>query len=117
VCSSDLDYAVAASIGGAAINGALGELCGSAVEGGTGTGTDIGPLGICGSSFGASVRVWETSYSYTKDKYADSLKPANVYETNSYLRSVSAVPDGPRQEPILIHEENEGLMAFGLPHQ
>ncbi|MDB5969727.1 MAG: hypothetical protein JWQ90_2177 [Hydrocarboniphaga sp.] len=109
------DYAVAASIGGAAINGALGELCGSAANGGTGTG--IGPLGICGSSFGSSVRVWETSGEYTHGKTTDSLKQAGVYDGNKYLRSVSAVPDGPRQEPILIHEENEGLMAFGLPHQ
>ncbi|WP_157623119.1 hypothetical protein [Solimonas soli] len=109
------DYAVAASIGAAAINGALGELCGSQANGGTGTG--IGPLGICGSSFGSSVRVWETSGSYTHGKTKDSLKEAGVYQGNPYLRSVSAVPDGPRQEPILIHEENEGLMGFGTPHQ
>jgi len=109
------DYAVAASIGAAAINGALGELCGSQANGGTGTG--IGPLGICGSSFGSSVRVWEPSWNYTHGKTKDSLKEANVYPGNPYLRSVSAVPDGPRQEPILIHEENEGLMAFGVPHQ
>ncbi len=109
------DYAVAASIGGAAINGALGELCGGQAT--AGLKTDIGPLGICGSSFGSSVRVWETSGSYTKGKTRDSLKPTGVYPGNPYLRSVSAVPDGPRQEPILIHEENEGLMAFGLPHQ
>jgi hypothetical protein len=109
------DYAVAASIGAAAINGALGELCGSAANGGTGTG--IGPLGVCGSSFGSSVRVWEPSGEYTYGKTKDSLKEAGVYAGNPYLRSVSAVPDGPRQEPILIHEENEGLMAFGLPHQ
>ena len=106
------DYAVPASIGAAAINGALGALCGQDQQLG-----GVGPLGICGSSFGASVRVWETSGTYTKGKTKDSLKPANVYANNPYLRSVSAVPDGPRIEPILIHEENEGLMAFGLPHQ
>lgn len=105
------DYAVAASIGAAAINGALGPLCGQDAQLG------VGPLGICGSSFGASVRVWETSGTYTNGNTKDSLKPANVYANNPYLRSVSAVPDGPRIEPILIHEENEGIMAFGLPHQ
>lgn len=109
------DYAVAASIGAAAINGALGELCGGQNNGGLVSG--IGPLGICGSSFGSSVRVWETSGEYAHGKTTDSLKQAGVYDGNKYLRSVSAVPDGPRQEPILIHEENEGLMAFGLPHQ
>ena len=30
---------------------------------------------------------------------------------------MSAVPDGPREEFVLFHEENEGLMPFGLPHQ
>lgn len=110
------DYAVPASIGVAAINGALGAFCGNLAGSGQ-AGLSNSPLGICGSSFGSSVRVWETSYSYTKGKTKDSLKPANVYPNNPYLRSVSAVPDGPRIEPILIHEENEGLMAFGLPHQ
>ncbi|MGQ0503051.1 MAG: hypothetical protein ACT4P0_10680 [Panacagrimonas sp.] len=110
------DYAVPASIGLAAINGALGAFCGNL--GGSGKpGLSNTPLGLCGSSFGASVRVWETSYTYTKGKTRDSLKPANVYKSNKYLRSVSAVPDGPRREVVLFHEENEGLMAFGLPHQ
>jgi hypothetical protein len=110
------DYAVPASIGAAAVNGALAAFCGNLAGSGQ-AGLSNSPLGICGSSFGSSVRVWETSYSYTKGKTRDSLKPANVYANNPYLRSVSAVPDGPRREPILIHEENEGLMAFGLPHQ
>ncbi|MGQ0699197.1 MAG: hypothetical protein ACT4PZ_13250 [Panacagrimonas sp.] len=110
------DYAVPASIGLAALNGVVGALCGNL--GGSGKpGLSNTPLGLCASSFGSSVRVWETSNSYTKGKTKDSLKPANVYNSNKYLRSVSAVPDGPRREPILIHEENEGLMAFGLPHQ
>ena len=109
------DYAVPASIGAAAVNGALAAFCGNLPLGETGLADS--PLGICGSSFGSSVRVWETSYSYTKDKTKDSLKPANVYASNPYLRSVSAVPDGPRHEPISIHEENEGLMAFGTLHQ
>ncbi len=110
------DYAVPASIGAAAINGALAAFCGNLAGSGA-AGLSNTPLGICGSSFGASVRVWETSNSYTKGKTRDSLKPANIYPDNPYIRSVSAVPDGPRVEPILIHEENEGLMAFGTPHQ
>ncbi|MGQ0621320.1 MAG: hypothetical protein ACT4QA_15575 [Panacagrimonas sp.] len=110
------DYAVPASIGVAALNGVLGAFCGS-LPIGDGIGVGGTPLGICGSSFGSSVRVWETSYSYTLGKTKDSLKPANVYNNNPYLRSVSAVPDGPRHEPISFHEENEGLMPFGLPHQ
>lgn len=109
------DYAVPASIGAAAINGALAAFCGNLPTGDTGLGSS--PLGICGSSFGSSVRVWETTYRYQQGKTKDSLKPANVYPSNPYLRSVSAVPDGPRQEPITIHEENEGLMAFGTLHQ
>lgn len=109
------DYAVPASIGAAAINGVLAAFCGNLpfVE----TGLADSPLGICGSSFGSSVRVWETTNSYTEGKTKDSLKQVNVYKNNSYLRSVSAVPDGPRHEPISIHEENEGLMPFGMPHQ
>ncbi len=104
------NYAVPASIGVAALNGALTEFCSNAYLG-------IGPLGICGSSFGSSVHVWETSNSYTYGKTRDSLKPAGVYADNPYIRSVSALPDGPRVEPVLIHEENEGAMAFGIPHQ
>lgn len=110
------DYAVPASIGVAALNGALAAFCGNLPYTG-GASLAQTPLGICGSSFGSSVRVWETSNSYTNGKTKDSLKEAGVYKGNTYLRSVSAVPDGPRHEPILIHEENEGLMAFGLPHQ
>lgn len=107
------DYAVAASIGAAAINGALRGLCNQ-----EGTGVSAGPLGICGSSFGSSVRVFPTSNSYTYGKTKDSLAGnAGVYDTNPYIRSVSAVPDGPRHEQVIFHEENEGLMAFGLPHQ
>lgn len=111
------DYAVPASIGAAAINGALSVLCskGNGVLGVSAG--DLGPLGICGSTYGASVRVWETSNSYTYGKTKDALKKANVYDDNPYIRSVSAVPDGPRQEDVLFHEENEGLMAFGLPHR
>lgn len=105
------DYAVAASIGAAAINGALRGLCNQSQS------ANVGPLGVCGSSFGSSVRVYPTSNSYTHGKTKDSLVQANVYPTNPYLRSVSAVPDGPRYEQVIFHEENEGLMAFGLPHQ
>lgn len=105
------DYAVAASIGAAAINGALRGFCN---QDGT---INKGPLGVCGSSFGSSVRVFPTSYSYTKDKTKDSLVPTGPYKTNPYIYSVSAVPDGPRHETVLFHEENEGLMPFGLPHQ
>lgn len=109
------DYAVAASIGAAAINGALRGVCNQgAFTGGTGNGS---PLGVCGSTFGSSVRVFETSYQYNRGKTRDSLKEANVYASNPYIRSVSAVPDGPREELVLFHEENEGLMPFGLPHQ
>ena len=111
------DYAVAASIGAAAINGALRGLCNqeSLVSGGQSI--SPGPLGVCGSSFGSSVRVYPTSGSYTHGKTKDSLAQANVYAGNPYIRSVSAVPDGPRHEEVIFHEENEGLMAFGLPHQ
>lgn len=105
------DYAVPASIGASAINGALRGFCNQTAIGGG------NPLGVCGSTFGASVRVFETSGTYTKDKTRDSLKTADVYGNNPYIRSVSAVPDGPRVEQVLFHEENEGLMAFGLPHQ
>ena len=31
------------------------------------------------------------------------LDPANVYASNPYVRSVSAVPDGPREELVLFH--------------
>ncbi|SEQ39865.1 hypothetical protein SAMN04488038_10654 [Solimonas aquatica] len=105
------DYAVAASIGGAAINGALRGLCNQS------TAINTGPLGVCGSSFGSSVRVYPTSGSYTHGKTKDSLAKADIYRSNPYIRSVSAVPDGPRHEQVIFHEENEGLMAFGLPHQ
>ncbi len=105
------DYAVPASIGAAAINGALSVFCAKNQT------VNVGPLGICGSTYGASVRVWETSGVYNLGKTRDSLKEANVYGNNSYIRSVSAVPDGPRHEEVLFHEENEGLMAFGLAHQ
>lgn len=105
------DYAVAASIGAAAVNGALRGLCNQS------QGANVGPLGLCGSSFGSSVRVYQTSNRYTKGKTKDSLVPSNVYASNPYIRSVSAVPDGPRYEQVIFHEENEGLMAFGLPHQ
>lgn len=105
------DYAVAASIGVAAINGALRGLCNQSGS------INAGPLGVCGSTFGSSVRVYPTSYSYTYGKTKDSLAEANIYPTNPYIHSVSAVPDGPRQEQVIFHEENEGLMAFGLPHQ
>lgn len=106
------DYAVAASIGAAAINGALRGLCNQ-----TSSPISAGPLGVCGSSFGSSVRVYPTTNSYTHGKTKDSLAQANVYSSNPYIRSVSAVPDGPRHEQVIFHEENEGLMAFGLPHQ
>lgn len=105
------DYAVAASIGAAAINGALRGFCN---QNGT---INAGPLGVCGSSFGSSVRVFQTSNSYTHGKTKDSLAQSGVYQGNPYIYSVSAVPDGPRQESVLFHEENEGLMPFGLPHQ
>jgi len=109
------DYAVAASIGASAINGALRGICNQgAFTNNTGSGS---PLGVCGSTFGSSVRVFETSGVYNRGKTRDSLKAANVYPSNPYIRSVSAVPDGPREELVLFHEENEGLMPFGLPHQ
>ncbi len=111
------DYAVAASIGAAAINGALRGLCNqeSLIPGAPSL--NPGPLGICGSSFGSSVRVYKTSESYTHGKTQDSLAKSNIFPSNPYIRSVSAVPDGPREELVVFHEENEGLMAFGLPHQ
>jgi hypothetical protein len=111
------NYAVPASIGVAATNGALAAFCNrEGLVGGLSV-RDVGPLGICGSSFGSAVHVFETTGSYARGKTTDSLKPANVYGSNAYIRSVSAVPDGPRNEPLILHEENEGLMAFGLPHQ
>ncbi len=100
------DYAVAASIGAAAINGALRGLCNQEPLVTGGQSISAGPLGI-----------YPTSNSYTNGKTIDSLTQAGIYSTNPYLRSVSAVPDGPRQEEVIFHEENEGLMAFGLPHQ
>ena len=112
------DYAVAASIGAAAINGALRGLCNQeSLLANGGSSSSAGALGICGSSFGSSVRVYKTSDSYTKGKTQDSLAKSNIFPSNPYIRSVSAVPDGPRQEEVIFHEENEGLMAFGLPHQ
>ncbi len=112
------DYAVAASIGASAINGALRGLCNQDPLVAGGKGISAGPLGICGSSFGSSVRVYPTSNSYTHGKTKDSLAGnATAYGTNPYIRSVSAVPDGPRQEAVIFHEENEGLMGFGVPHQ
>jgi hypothetical protein len=112
------DYAVAASIGAAAINGALRGLCNQdPVVSGAPT-ISAGPLGICGSTFGSSIRVYPTSNSYTHGKTKDSLAGnSTVYATNPYIQSVSAVPDGPRHEQVIFHEENEGMMAFGLPHQ
>ncbi len=109
------DYAVAASIGASAINGALIGICNQG--GGSNGDRAAGPLGVCGSTFGSSVRVFETSGRYKRGNTRDSLKEANVYDSNPYVRSVSAVPDGPREEFVLFHEENEGLMPFGLPHQ
>ncbi len=111
------DYAVAASIGAAAINGALRGLCNQESLIAGGPAISAGPLGVCGSSFGSSVRVYKTSDSYTHGKTQDSLSKSNIFPSNPYIRSVSAVPDGPRQEQVIFHEENEGLMAFGLPHQ
>lgn len=111
------DYAVAASIGAAAINGALRGLCNQESLIAGAPAVSAGPLGICGSSFGSSVRVYKTSESYTHGKTQDSLSKSNIFSSNPYIRSVSAVPDGPRQEQVIFHEENEGLMAFGLPHQ
>jgi len=111
------DYAVAASIGAAAINGALRGLCNQEPVVTGGQSISAGPLGVCGSTFGSSVRVYPTSNSYTNGKTKDSLAQAGVYASNPYIRSVSAVPDGPRHEEVIFHEENEGLMAFGLPHQ
>ena len=108
------DYAVAASIGAAAINGALRGICNQAAFN---PGATPRPLGVCGSTFGSSVRVFEASGEYNRGKTRDSLKEANVYASNPYVRSVSAVPDGPRVEAVLFHEENEGLMPFGMPHQ
>jgi hypothetical protein len=111
------DYAVAASIGAAAINGALRGLCNQEplVQGGQSI--SAGVFGICGSTYGSSVRVWPTSNSYTHGKTKDSLAQANIYSTNAYIRSVSAVPDGPRYEEVIFHNENEGTMGFALPHQ
>ncbi len=111
------DYAVAASIGAAAINGALRGLCNQEPLVTGGKSISAGPLGVCGSTFGSSVRVYPTSNSYTYGKTIDSLQKADIYKSNPYIRSVSAVPDGPRHEEVIFHEENEGLMAFGLPHQ
>jgi hypothetical protein len=111
------DYAVAASIGAAAINGALRGLCNQEPLVTGGQSISAGPLGVCGSTFGSSVRVYPTSNSYTNGKTIDSLTKAGIYASNPYIRSVSAVPDGPRHEEVIFHEENEGLMAFGLPHQ
>jgi len=111
------DYAVAASIGAAAINGALRGLCNQEPLVTGGQSISAGPLGVCGSTFGSSVRVYPTSNSYTNGKTIDSLTQAGIYASNPYIRSVSAVPDGPRHEEVIFHEENEGLMAFGLPHQ
>ena len=111
------DYAVAASIGAAAINGALRGLCNQEPLIAGGKSISAGPLGVCGSTYGSSVRVYPTSNSYTNGKTKDSLAQAGIYAGNPYIRSVSAVPDGPRQEEVIFHEENEGLMAFGLPHQ
>ncbi len=111
------DYAVAASIGAAAINGALRGLCNQEPIVTGGQSISAGPLGVCGSTFGSSVRVYPTSNSYSNGKTKDSLAQAGVYASNPYIRSVSAVPDGPRHEEVIFHEENEGLMAFGLPHQ
>ncbi|MDB5987723.1 MAG: hypothetical protein JWR16_2776 [Nevskia sp.] len=112
------DYAVAASIGAAAINGALRGLCNQEPLIAGGRSISAGALGICGSTYGSSVRVYPTSNSYTHGKTKDSLAGnSTVYRTNPYIRSVSAVPDGPRQEEVIFHEENEGLMGFGVPHQ
>jgi hypothetical protein len=111
------DYAVAASIGAAAINGALRGLCNQEPLVTGAKSISAGPLGVCGSSYGSSVRVWPTSNSYTHGKTKDSLSETNVYASNPYLRSVSAMPDGPRHEEVIFHEENEGTMGFALPHQ
>lgn len=111
------DYAVAASIGAAAINGALRGLCNQEPLIAGGQSISAGPLGICGSTYGSSVRVYPTSDSYTHGKTKDSLAQAGVYGTNPYIRSVSAVPDGPRHEEVIFHEENEGTMGFAVPHQ
>lgn len=112
------DYAVAASIGAAAINGALRGLCNQEpLVSGTQS-ISAGPLGICGSTYGSSVRVYPTNTQYVHGNTKNSLAGnATAYPTNPYIRSVSAVPDGPRQEEVIFHEENEGLMGFGLPHQ
>jgi len=112
------DYAVAASIGAAAINGALRGLCNQEPLTANGASIPAGPLGICGSTYGSSVRVWPTSNSYTYGKTKDSLAGTSTdYSTNPYIRSVSAVPDGPRHEEVIFHEENEGTMGFAIPHQ
>ena len=123
------DYAVAASIGAAAINGALRGLCNQepltdgtvlGLGGSSSGGTSIsaGPLGICGSTYGSSVRVYPTSNSYTHGKTTDSLAGnATEYSTNPFIQSVSAVPDGPRHEEVIFHEENEGTMGLAVPHQ
>ena len=111
------DYAVAASIGGAAINGAFRGLCNQEpLVAGTPT-VSAGALGVCGSTFGGSVRVYPTSNVYNHGRTADSLVPTNIYASNPYIHSVSAVPDGPRHEEVIFHEENEGTMGLALPHQ
>ena len=110
------DYAVAASIGAAAINGALRGLCNQEPLIAGGKSISAGPLGICGSSYGSSVRVWATSDVYNHGKTQDSLVKSSTYAGNPWIRSVSAVPDGPRQEEVIFHEENEGTMGFAIPH-
>lgn len=49
--------------------------------------------------FGTTVRLWDAS----------DLSRGPI--------DISQVPDGPRNEDVYFHEEPEGLMPFGMPHQ
>ncbi len=71
------------------------------------------------STFGSSVRVWEVNPATLGPGEERGMKAlADVDGDGSLIRSVSVVPDGPRQEPTFhYHHENEGLMAFGMAHQ
>ncbi len=69
-------------------------------------------------TFGSSVRVWEVNPATLAPGEEPGMKGlADANGDGSIIRSVSVVPDGPRQEAIHFHNENEGLMGFAMAHQ